>query len=104
MSEPHPSRTASPPSDGYAGDLTPRESWDLLAREAEAQLVDVRTVPELNFVGGADLSPLKRRAVFCEWQRFPSGSNPDFVAEVIEALKRTNYRKGAPLLMLCRSG
>jgi rhodanese-related sulfurtransferase len=104
MSGPQPSQTASSPSDGYAGDLTPRESWELLSEEADGQLVDVRTQAEWNFVGVPDLSPLKRRVVLCEWSRFPAGSNPDFVAEVIDALKRTNYRKGAPLLMLCRSG
>ena len=104
MSGPHPSQTASSPSGGYAGDLSPKESWDLLSREAEGQLVDVRTDAEWNFVGVPDLSPLKRRTLFCEWNRFPAGSNPDFVAEVIEALERTNYRKGAPLLMICRSG
>ena len=104
MSGPHPSQTASTPSGGYAGDLSPKESWDLLSKEAEGQLVDVRTEAEWNFVGVPDLGPLKRRALFCEWNRFPAGSNPDFVAEVIEALERTNYRKGAPLLMICRSG
>jgi rhodanese-related sulfurtransferase len=104
MSGPQPSQTASSPSGGYAGDLTPRESWELLSEEADGQLVDVRTQAEWNFVGVPDLSPLKRRVVLCEWSRFPAGSNPDFVAEVIDALKRTNYRKGAPLLMLCRSG
>jgi rhodanese-related sulfurtransferase len=104
MSGPQPSQTASSPSGGYAGDLTPRESWELLSKEGAGQLVDVRTQAEWNFVGVPDLSPLERRVVFCEWQRFPAGSNPGFVAEVIEALKRTNHRKGAPLLMLCRSG
>jgi len=103
MSEPHPSKTASP-SGGYAGDLTPRQSWDLLSQQPEGQLVDVRTEAEWNFVGVPDLGPLARRVVFCEWQRFPAGSNPGFVDEVIESLKRTNYRKGAPLLLLCRSG
>lgn len=103
MSEPHPSKTASP-SGGYAGDLSPRESWDLLSKQPEGQLVDVRTEAEWNFVGVPDLSSLKRRVIFCEWQRFPAGSNPAFVDEVIEALTRTNHRKGAPLLLLCRSG
>jgi rhodanese-related sulfurtransferase len=104
MSGPHPSQTASSPSGGYAGDLTPRQSWELLLKDPGGQLVDVRTEAEWNFVGVPDLSPLERRAVFCEWQRFPAGSNPDFVAQVIEALKRTSHRKGAPLMMLCRSG
>lgn len=103
MSEPQAPKTAPSPS-GYAGDLSPRESWDLLSTDAQGQLVDVRTVAEWNFVGVPDLSSLKRRVLFCELQRFPAGSNPDFVEEVVEALKQSNYRKGAPLLMICRSG
>lgn len=104
MSEPQPSKTAFSPSGGYAGDLAPRESWEMLSRKPEGQLVDVRTKEEWNFVGVPDLSQLGRRVMFCEWQRFPSGSNPDFVGEVVESLKRTSYRKGAPLVLLCRSG
>jgi rhodanese-related sulfurtransferase len=104
MSEPRPSKTAPSPSGAYAGDLGPRESWELLSKEPEGQLVDVRTQAEWNFVGLPDLSALNREVVLCEWQRFPAGSNPRFVEEVVEALKQTNYRKGAPLLLLCRSG
>jgi rhodanese-related sulfurtransferase len=66
--------------------------------------VDVRTEAEWNFVGVPDLRPLSRQVVFCEWQRFPAGSNPGFVPELIEALKRTDYVQGAPLIFLCRSG
>ena len=103
MTEPHPSGSA-PPSGGYAGDLDPRASWELLAKEPAGQLVDVRTEAEWNFVGVPDLSSLQRGVLFCEWQRFPAAPNPRFVDEVLDALKRTPYRKGAPLLFLCRSG
>jgi rhodanese-related sulfurtransferase len=89
---------------GYAGDLDPRETWERLAREAAAQLIDVRTVPEWNFVGVPDLGPLQRQTLFCEWQHFPPAANGKFVQDVVEALKRTGYRPGAPLFFLCRSG
>src|SRR5262249_42478088 len=59
---------------------------------------------EWNFVGVPDLSPLRRQTLFCEWQYFPPECNPNFLAEVAAALKETNYRKGAPLAFLCRSG
>ncbi len=98
-------RTDSVPSaTGYAGDLSPEESWNRLSQNGGAQLVDVRTVAEWNFVGVPDLRPLGREALFCEWQRFPSASNPSFLQEVSEALKQTAYRPGAALLFLCRSG
>jgi rhodanese-related sulfurtransferase len=89
---------------GYAGDLSPRETWERLARETAAQLIDVRTVPEWNFVGVPDLASLQRQALFCEWQHFPPAANGKFVQEVVEALKETGYRPGAPLFFLCRSG
>ena len=104
MSDHTPSPTGRPSALGYAGDLAPTETWGLLVREKQAQLVDVRTEAEWNFVGVPDLSEQDRQTLFCEWQRFPSAPNPDFVKDVEAALKTTNYRKGVPLLFLCRSG
>ena|SRR5215471_5267728 len=103
MSEPRPSQPGSVPGN-YAGDLTAKETWELLAQEAQGQLIDVRTVAEWNFVGVPDMSALKRETIYCEWQHFPPGPNPHFLAEVVAALEQTNYRKGAPLAFLCRSG
>jgi rhodanese-related sulfurtransferase len=67
-------------------------------------LVDVRTEAEWNFVGVPDLGPLSRQTLLCEWQRFPPAPNLNFVSEVQDALKQSNYRKGAALVFLCRSG
>ncbi|WP_432562740.1 rhodanese-like domain-containing protein [Kineococcus sp. SYSU DK003] len=36
---------------GYAGDLTPREAFDLVREDPDAVLVDVRTEAEWRFVG-----------------------------------------------------
>jgi len=91
-------------SPGYAGDLSPGETWQRLSQVSEAQLIDVRTVAEWNFVGVPDLSPLGRNVLFCEWQHFPPAPNPEFVQQVTAALKRSSYRPGAPLFFLCRSG
>jgi len=103
MSEPRPSPTGTTPSN-YAGDISATEGWQLLTREPQGQLVDVRTEAEWNFVGVPDLNNLGRSTLLCEWQFFPPAPNPNFVHEVEEALKDTNYKKGAPLLFLCRSG
>lgn len=89
---------------GYAGDLSPRESWDRMSSDGAAQLVDVRTDAEWNFVGVPNLSELGREALLCEWQHFPSSPNPAFVQQVTAALKRTSYCPGAALFFLCRSG
>lgn len=88
-------------SPGYAGDVTVTAAWDLLAREPLAQLVDVRTQAEWNFVGGPDLSSIGRSAHRVEWQMFPSMvQNPDFVAQASAALGD----KDRAVFFLCRSG
>jgi rhodanese-related sulfurtransferase len=97
-------RPTGPSGAGYAGDLSPKETWDLFVKERSAQLVDVRSEPEWNFVGVPDLGQEGRQAILCEWQRFPTAPNPNFIKEVEAALKGTNYQKGAPLFFLCRSG
>ena len=89
---------------GYAGDVSSQESWDRLVQDGAAQLIDVRTLAEWNYVGVPDLASLGREPVFSEWQRFPSAPNPAFVQEVKEALKQTGYHPGAALFFLCRSG
>ena len=85
----------------YAGDISAAEAWERLATDPRAQLVDVRTVAEWNFVGLPDLSSLGRRVHRIEWQQFPGGArNPDFVAEAAKMLTA----KEAPVMLLCRSG
>jgi hypothetical protein len=51
----------------YAGDLSPKEAWDLLAANPMAQLVDVRTMAEWSFVGLPDLSALGRQVHRILW-------------------------------------
>ena len=84
----------------YAGDISAAEAWERLAADPRAQLVDVRTVAEWNFVGLPDLSSLGRRVHRIEWQQFPGGArNPDFVAEAAKMLTA----KEAPVMLLCTS-
>ena len=92
----------TPPRD-YAGDIDPAEAWDMLKSDPKAQLVDVRTMAEWNFVGLPDLSELGRKTHCIEWQGFPSmAPNPDFVGETAAALGEGGA--GSPVLVLCRSG
>jgi rhodanese-related sulfurtransferase len=88
-------------SPDYAGDISAAEAWDKLKANPDAQLVDVRTVAEWNFVGLPDLSPLGRDVHCVEWQQFPTGApNPGFLADALGNLPD----KSAPVLLLCRSG
>jgi rhodanese-related sulfurtransferase len=89
----------------YAGDLTPAQAWALLESDPEAQLVDVRTTAEWNYVGVPDLSRLGRTAHLVEWQSFPGMSvNPDFAAAAVERLEAAGATPQTPVLFLCRSG
>ena len=70
-------------SGSYAGDLTPKEAWEILAKEPDAVLVDCRTDAEWNFVGLPDLSGVGKEVALIPWQVFPSmGGNPRFVEQV----------------------
>jgi rhodanese-related sulfurtransferase len=92
---------APPSSLDYAGDISATEAWDRLRSDPKAQLLDVRTVAEWNFVGLPDLSSVGRRVHCVEWQSFPTGAqNPGFVVEASQALDDP----GAPLMVICRSG
>lgn len=84
----------------YAGDITPQESWKLLAENPESVLVDVRTAAEWNWVGVPDLSSLGRQVVFIEWNT-AGGPNQNFVADLIAAGVTPGER---PVIFLCRSG
>jgi rhodanese-related sulfurtransferase len=87
----------------YAGDISVADAWALLQSDLNAQLVDVRTTAEWNYVGLPDMSALGRQVHTVEWQQFPTGSpNPAFVGETAQSLGA--IARDTPLLFLCRSG
>ena len=95
--------TDTRPAEGYAGDLTPQQAWELLAEDAEAVLVDVRTRPEWTFVGVPDLGPLGKEAAFVEWTSFAAGSvNPHFLEQLAQVGLEPG--DGRRVVFLCRSG
>ena len=76
----------------YAGALLPAEAHALM--QAGARLVDVRTKPELLYVGRVP------GAAAVEWQSYPGNrENPEFIAELAAIV-----RKDEPVMFLCRSG
>jgi rhodanese-related sulfurtransferase len=85
----------------YAGDLTPRETWDALAADPEAVLVDVRTRAEWTYVGVPDLRGLGREVVRIEWLSYPEGRVND---RFIEELEAAGVGQDDPVYFLCRSG
>lgn len=90
-------------SEGYAGDLSPEQAWQLLTEHDDAVLVDVRTQAEWAYVGVPDTAVLKRATELVEWVSFPDGvANTAFVDELQQlGLKSAD---GRPIVFLCRSG
>ncbi|WP_402462895.1 rhodanese-like domain-containing protein [Isoptericola aurantiacus] len=88
------------PAEGYAGDLTPQQAWDLLAADPDAVLVDVRTDGEWRAVGVPDVAELGKDAVLTPWVTSDGRPNPAFLAEIQAAGVTT----GRPVVFLCRSG
>src|SRR5260370_26231217 len=75
-----------------AGALLPSEAHVLM--KAGAKLVDVRTKPELLYVGGIPGS------IALEWQTYPGNRpNPEFIGELAAVTK-----KDEPVMFICRSG
>lgn len=88
----------------YAGDVLPKQAWDGLNDKA-AQLVDVRTIAELSFVGIPDLSEKQKKPIFIEWQVFPSmQQNMAFSDHLTKELDARGLDQATPLYFLCRSG
>ena len=76
----------------YAGALLPSEAHELM--QQGVKLVDVRTRPELLYVGKVP------GAVAVEWQTYPGNRpNPEFLAELAVAVP-----KDQAVMFLCRSG
>lgn len=93
---------ASAASD-YAGDLEPRAAWEMLSREKDCVLVDCRSRAEWSWVGMPDLSPLGKRPVAVEWQRWTERgmqANAAFADDVAAA----GVARAQPVIFLCRSG
>ena len=81
----------------YKGDVKPAEAYQRLQHSPNAWLVDVRTLPEWQFVG----LPAVERLVRVSWQEYPQMQvNEDFVRLVEEA----GVPKDAEVLCICRSG
>jgi len=78
----------------YKGALLPMEAYRILQASAHAQLVDVRTHAELDWVGRIP------NAIEIELRAYPSMQpNADFLDRLASKVNKT-----APVLFICRSG
>lgn len=85
----------------YAGEVSVQEAFDYLQSYGDGVLVDVRTVPEWQFVGEADLAATPSRSLKISWKTYPAFTlNPEFA----DQLEKEGPDTQTPLFFLCRSG
>jgi rhodanese-related sulfurtransferase len=81
--------------------IPPRQVWDALQADPNAQLVDVRTDAEWTYVGLPDLAAAGKQPVLLAWQVFPAMQvNPAFM----DQLKQAGFTPEHHIYFLCRSG
>jgi rhodanese-related sulfurtransferase len=81
--------------------VSPRKTWDALKAEPTAQLVDVRTDAEWNFVGVPDLASAGKQVVLIPWQVYPA---MQVNAAFVEHLKEAGFGPEQHIYFMCRSG
>ena len=82
----------------YAGDVSPRDAYELLAANPDTVLIDVRTPAELSYVGLPDLAGIEKQVVPVPW-------HPQLTGEQLAAqLTAAGVESTDQLLFICRSG
>ena len=82
-------------------DIEPGKVWEALKADPGAQLCDVRTDAEWNFVGLPSLEELGREPVLIPWQLYPTMQRN---ASFLDHLRQAGLSPETPIYFLCRSG
>ncbi len=78
----------------------PAEAFEYLVKHG-GMLVDVRTVPEWQFVGVPDLVGCKGRLAMISWKVYPEmAENPTFLKD----FEQLGVDKNTPVFFMCRGG
>ena len=81
--------------------VAPTQTWEALAQDPAARLVDVRTDMEWTTIGVPDLTTAGKEAILISWQVAPAMQrNPGFEAQLRDAGLEPDHR----IYFLCRSG
>lgn len=81
--------------------VAPKQAWDALQSDAQAQLVDVRTEAEWSFVGLPDLAAAGKKPVLIPWQSYPT---MQVNAAFVDQLRAAGLTPEDRLFFICRSG
>jgi rhodanese-related sulfurtransferase len=82
-------------------DVEAGKVWEALKADPRAQLCDVRTDAEWNFVGLPDLDTLGREPVLIPWQVYPTMQRN---AGFLDHLRQAGLEPETPIYFICRSG
>ena len=81
--------------------VAPTQTWEALAQDPAARLVDVRTDMEWTTIGVPDLTGAGKEAILISWQVAPTMQrNPGFEAQLRDAGLEPDHK----IYFLCRSG
>ena len=81
--------------------VAPTQTWEALAQDPAARLVDVRTDMEWTTIGVPDLTGAGKEAILISWQVAPAMQrNPGFEAQLRDAGLEPDHK----IYFLCRSG
>lgn len=85
----------------YTADIPPSDAWNMLMKNKNAYLVDVRTNAEWNFVGVPNLDSINKQLITIEWRAFPNMEiNHNFDNQLASIVSD----KDSELIFLCRTG
>lgn len=81
--------------------VAPTQTWEALQTDEHAQLVDVRTDAEWNFVGLPELRAAGKQTILIPWQSYPTMQrNGGFEEDLKQAGLTAEHR----IYFICRSG
>mgnify|MGYP001014017634 CR=1 FL=1 len=80
-------------------EIMPSAAYEALQNNAEAQLIDCRSMTEWNLIGTPDLSPIGKQVACLEWQSVDGQRNESFCDKISEHID-----KEAAIYIICRSG
>lgn len=84
-----------------AGEIEPKQAYEVLQKEEKSFLVDVRTQAEWAFTGVADLSSINKKTLLVSWLNYPNMQpNQNFVQQLTEKIPDKNSK----IFFLCKTG
>ena len=81
--------------------VAPTQTWEALQSDDNAQLVDVRTDVEWNFVGVPELTASGKQAILIPWQMYPTMQRNDSFED---HLKQAGLTPDHKVYFICRTG